>query len=90
MNRGSIVQDLGIRSCLGIFQILLVLSYYEHYLPNVSFFKNVYFWGRTCGAGAILLHLAFIREIIPCASQAVFDIYHRAKEESGATVLCAS
>lgn len=34
---GSIVQDLGICTCLGLFQIL-VLSYYEPYLPNISFF----------------------------------------------------
>lgn len=50
----------------------------------------MYFWERTCGAGTILLHLAFIREIILCASDSLFEIYHRAKEASSATVLCAS
>lgn len=87
---GSIVQDLGICTCLGLFQIFLVLSYYEPYLPNLSFLKCVFLRKHICGAGTILLHLAFIREIMISASDSVFEIHHRVKEASSATVLCAS
>lgn len=90
MNRGSMVQNLGICTCLGLFQIFLVLSYYECYLPNLSFkkiciFEEAHIWGCI-----ILLHLAFTREIMTCASVLVLEIHHRVEETSSAPVLCAS
>lgn len=87
---GGIVQDLGICTSSGLFQIFLVLSYFERYLPNLSFLKCVFLRKHICGAGTILLHLAFIREIMLCASDSVFEIHHRVKEANSATVLCAS
>lgn len=80
MNHVRIAQDLGICLSLALFQIFLVLSYYEHYLASLSFLKCVFLRKCVYGTGSILLHLEFTREIMLCASDSEFEIHYRVKE----------